>query len=55
MPVTTIFTKITKHEKGFNYVSEVSQIMGPMQISMNLSDIKINVEIDDEIFSVPAE
>lgn len=55
MKTKTVYTEYTKHEKGFSYPSKMVQYVGPISMEVTVSEFKLNPEVDDKIFNVPAQ
>ena len=55
MKTKTVFTEYAKHKKGFKYPSKMIQYVGPISMEVTVSEFKLNPEVDDKIFNVPAQ
>lgn len=55
MKASTVYGNYIKHEKGFLYPATMVQSMGPVKVEIKVTGIKLNVEMDDKIFAVPAQ
>lgn len=55
MKAVTVYGNYVKHEKGFLYPATMIQSMGPVKVEVKVTGIKLNVEMDDKIFAVPAQ
>ena len=55
MKTKTVYTEYTKHEKGFSYPSKMVQYVGPISMEVAITEFKLNQEVDDKIFNVPAQ
>jgi outer membrane lipoprotein-sorting protein len=55
MKTTMIVTTLKAHPDGFFHPEKMTQIIGPMTITMTLKDIKVNPSFNATLFEKPSE
>jgi len=55
MKATTVYKEYKKHSMGFMYPSIMVQDMGPVKLEVKITEIKLNVKVEDKIFTLPAQ